>query len=284
MTILLFGKTGQLGRALEKQIAGSRPVVAPDRSRVDLTNLGQVREIIAALKPYAIINAAAYTNVERAEHENADLCDLVNHQAVKVMAREAKEQGSLFITYSTDYVFDGIKPGPYREDDPPSPLNIYGHTKMLGEMAVRDSGCRHLILRTSWVYSSQPGNFVSNIVEAASMRSKIEVVNDQIGSPTHADDLARATLTMLARKAPPFKEAGATYHCTGQGSVSRFDFAKKILDYSGLKVHTRLVPIETSALVSPVDRPLNSALDCSRLERDYGIVMPDWEKSLKSLF
>ncbi len=284
MKILLFGKTGQLGRALEQQIGGAHEVIAPDRTRVDFTNLAQVREMVAVAKPYVILNAAAYTNVDRAEQDANELCDLVNHQAVRVMAKEAALQGSLLVTYSTDYVFDGMKSGAYVEDDAPAPLNHYGHTKMLGEMAVRESGCRHLILRTSWVYSDSPDNFVSKIIEAATARSKLEVVDDQVGSPTLADDLARTTLAMLARKTPPYQGPGATYHCTASGSVSRFEFAKKILDYSGLRAHTRLIPIPTHAVASPVDRPLNSLLDCSKLKRDYGLTMPAWDVSLKTLF
>lgn len=284
MSILLFGKTGQIGRAIEQQIGATHEVIAPDRTRVDFTNLGQVREIIAATKPYAIINAAAYTNVDRAEQEDADLCDLINHQAVRVMAREARTQGSLLISYSTDYVFNGVKAGPYTETDLPAPLNVYGHTKLLGDLAIQESGCRHLILRTSWVYSDGAENFVSKLLKQASLKTKIDMVDDQIGSPTFAEDLARATLAMLARKTPPFSEPGALYNCAAQGTVSRFDFAKKILDLSGLRAHTRLVPIQTAGIFSPVDRPLNSSLDCSKLKKDYGIVMPTWEESLRTLF
>ena len=284
MKILLFGKTGQLGRALERQIAGAHEVIAPDRTRVDFTNLAQVREMVASVKPYVILNAAAYTNVDRAEQDADELCDLVNHQALRVMAKEAHLQGSLLVTYSTDYIFDGLKSGPYVEDDSPAPLNHYGHTKLLGEMAVRDSGCRHLILRTSWIYSDSPDNFVSKILDSATTKSKLEVVDDQIGSPTFAEDLARTTMDMLARKTAPYTGTGATYHCAGTGSVSRYAFAQKILEYSGLRAHTRLMPIQTHAVASPVDRPLNSLLDCSKLKRDYGITMPAWDVSLKTLF
>lgn len=283
MTVLLFGKTGQVGRAIESRIAGSREIIAPDRTRVDFTRLGQVREIIAETRPYAIINAAAYNNVERAEQEESELCDMVNHQAVKIMAQEAQRQGSLLITYSTDYIFNGMKAGPYVETDSPAPLNVYGHTKLLGEMAVRDSGCRHLILRTSWVYSDHPGNFVSKILQQAANTSRLEVVDDQVGSPTFAEDIARVTLDILGRGKQPFAEVGATYHCSAAGTVSRLDFARKILELSGLKAHTRLSGITTQSILSPVDRPLNSSLDCSKLKRDYGITLPDWETSLRTL-
>jgi dTDP-4-dehydrorhamnose reductase len=278
MTILLFGKTGQLGRSLQRHIGESHALIAPDRAQVDLRNPAQLRDIIAAVKPSIILNAAAYTNVDLAERE-PELCDVVNHRAVAVMAEEARAQGSLLVTYSTDYVFDGAKPAPYTETDPPSPLNVYGRSKLLGERAVQGSGCDALILRTSWLYSGGPGDFVGKILRAAAEKPEIKVADDQIGSLTSADDLADATLRMLASRDGP----RGLYHCAASGAASRYEIAAKILEYAGLSDRARLIPVPTRAIPSPAHRPLNSALDCSRLRNDYGIVMPQWNASLKAL-
>lgn len=267
MSIVLFGKTGQLGEALLR--TGPENIKAFDRSYVDLTNPDHICAVLADTKPSVIINAAAYTAVDQAENE-PDIADAVNHVAVACMAEEALKYNALLVTYSTDYVFDGAKQSPYNESDTALPLNVYGSSKLAGENAVITSGCRHLILRTSWLYSDRPGNFTAKILSAAKDRDELRVVSDQLGAPTHTNDLAAATFNILNR---PIKYG--LYHCASTGFVSRAEWARRIISRAGLK--TRIIEIATDEIASAARRPLNSQLSCEKLERDYGITMPRWD-------
>jgi dTDP-4-dehydrorhamnose reductase len=266
MSIVLFGKNGQLGQAL--LAAGPADTKAFDRSYVDLTNPDHIRAVLTDTKPTIIINAAAYTAVDKAEEE-ASIADAINHLAVACMAEEALKHDAVFVTYSTDYVFDGKKDTPYSEDDIPAPLNIYGSTKYAGEQAVLASGCRHLVLRTSWLYSDTPGNFVGKILSAAKSNAELRVVSDQVGAPTHVRDLAKTTFKMLENPV-----TSGLYHCAASGSVSRADWAKQIIERAGLA--TKITPIETSETTSAAQRPLNSRLSSRKLADDYGMTMPEW--------
>lgn len=266
MSIVLFGKNGQLGTAL---LAANPAMKAFDRSYVDLTNPDHIRAVIEENRPDIILNAAAYTAVDRAEQE-ADIANTVNHLAVACMAEEALKHHALLVSYSTDYVFDGSKEGAYTEDDPPAPLNIYGATKLAGERAIAASGCRHIILRTSWVYSGKPGNFVAKIISAAKNNQELRVVNDQIGAPTHVRDLARATFSILEKSL-----ASGLYHCAATGFVSRADWARHIVRKAGLD--TEIVEIKTHDTDSAAVRPLNSKLSSKKLEDACGVIMPRWD-------
>lgn len=267
MSIILFGKNGQLGQAL---LASSpEEIKAFDRSYVDLTNLDQIRAVIAESKPTIIINAAAYTAVDKAEEEPA-IADAVNHLAVACMAEEAAKSDALFVTYSTDYVFDGKKDSAYTEEDAPAPLNVYGATKLAGELTILSSGCRHIILRTSWLYSDAPGNFVAKIIFAAKNNKELRVVSDQIGAPTHVKDLAEATFKILEK---PITRG--LYHCAATGFVSRADWARQIIKNAGLD--TKIVEIKTSETNSAAQRPLNSQLSSKKLADTFGITLPRWD-------
>lgn len=265
MTIILFGKNGQLGTAL---CAANPDIKAFDRSYVDLNNPDHIRAVISDTKPDIIINAAAYTAVDQAEQDPAT-ADAVNHLAVACMADEALRHNALLVTYSTDYVFDGKKDGPYTEGDTPAPLNIYGTTKYAGEQAVIVSGCRHLILRTSWLYSDTPGNFAGKIIAAAQKNAELSVVDDQIGAPTHVKALVDATFKLLQTQT-----ANGLYHCAATGFVSRAEWARHIIQKARLE--TKVIPVKTADRPSMAARPLNSQLSSQKLLDEYGIIMPPW--------
>jgi len=234
-TILLTGKTGQLGSELNRSLRRLGEVIAPDRSELDLRDPGKIRRVMRDAKPQLVVNAAAYTAVDAAETDEADAL-AINAEAPKMFALEAKTLGALLIHFSTDYVFDGSKKTPYAESDSPNPLNAYGRTKLAGEEAIRNSGAAHLIFRTSWIYATQGRNFLLTILRLATEREELKIVEDQIGSPTSATDLAEATTAVLngmvattdGQLIPP--KLTGTYHMTAAGETTWYDFAKAILD------------------------------------------------------
>lgn len=284
--ILLIGRTGQLGWELARVLPSHGQVAALDRSQMELTEPDSVRKAIRAASPDIIVNAAAYTAVDKAESE-PDLAMQVNGVAPGVIAEEAKRAGALLIHYSTDYVFDGTKAAPYTEDDPPNPLNAYGKSKLAGERAIAACGCAYIILRTSWVYAGRgSGNFVTTILRLAREKSELPVVSDQIGSPTWARALAEASGELVAQAAQA-REVPGIYHLAARGYASRFDFARRILEIARDTSHDKSGwasprPITTAEYPLPARRPLSVATSKDKIKEAFGIEMPDWEVQLRS--
>lgn len=283
--ILLIGKTGQLGWELQQSLAPLGRLIALDRTQMDLTRPDSVRRAIRDAAPDIIVNAAGYTAVDKAESE-PDLAMQVNAVAPGVMAEEARRLDALLIHYSTDYVFDGRNSEPYTEVDEPNPLNAYGKSKLEGERAIAASGCAHLILRASWIYSDHGANFVLTMLRLARERKEIVVVDDQIGSPTWARALAQTSAELLG-KVRRTKEETGIYHLSASGYTSRYDFAKKIVEIarelSGKKEGWATVrPIKNAEYPLPAKRPLNAATSKEKIKRVFGIEMPVWTEQLYS--
>jgi dTDP-4-dehydrorhamnose reductase len=296
-TILLTGKTGQVGFELNRLLPRLGKIVAPDRNELDLLKPESVRRVIRETRPQVIVNAAAYTAVDAAERDEVT-AEVVNSDAVGVLAEEANKIGAPLIHYSTDYVFDGEKKAPYVETDAQNPVNVYGKTKLAGEEAIRSSGVPHLIFRTCWVYATRGRNFLLTILRLAIEREELKIVDDQVGAPTCAADLATATAKILAeifsgaQGAIDFSCTSESYHMTAPGQTSWHGFAKAILeeataaslDLPWLKAATkgrplvarRVVPISTAEFGSPTQRPLYSILSNERLKLTFGVVLPDW--------
>jgi len=273
--ILLTGRNGQVGWELAGTLAAVGEVVALDRASLDLCDAAAIRRVVRELRPDIVVNAAAYTAVDRAESE-ADIASRVNGAAPGILAEEARRLGALLIHYSTDYVFDGEKDAPYTEGDRPNPLSSYGRSKLEGESAIRASGCRHLILRSSWVYSHRGQNFLRTILRLARERPELRVVDDQFGAPTSAITIARATAAIL--RDPRYE---GLFHMSAGGSTSWHGFAQTILEHESLS--TRLIPIPSKDYRSAARRPRNSVLDNSRLQATYGIVLDDWRAQLREV-
>jgi len=271
MRILLTGATGQVGWELRKALAPLGEVRVFDRFGLDLADAPALVASVRALLPEVIVNAAAYTAVDKAEAER-DEAFAINATAPRVLAEEAKRIGAFLIHYSTDYVFDGEKATPYVEDDAPHPINAYGASKLAGERAIVGSGCRYLILRTSWVYGPRGRNFYLTMLRLARERPELRVVDDQVGAPTSSLEIARATALLIG------KGAEGLYHMTAAGETTWCGFARAIL--SGAGVATPVVAIRTEDYPTPARRPRNSRLDCSRLRADFGLSLAPWEKQL----
>ena len=270
MNILLTGRNGQVGSELASRLPALGSVTATARAELDLGDADAVRRVVREAKPDVIVNTAAYTAVDKAETEEA-LALRINGEAPGLLAEEAKGLGALLVHYSTDYVFDGAADRPYREDDPVHPLGAYGRTKLEGEKRIRASGCRHLIVRTAWVYG-QGGNFVRAILRQASQGNALRVVNDQFGAPTWARDIADATVQLVA------KRAEGTFHVSAAGVTTWYDVALEVLRVSGLGVEVR--PVSTAEYGARALRPRYSVLDNSRL-RSVGIPpIGDWRQRL----
>lgn len=292
MSILLLGKNGQVGWQLQRSLAPHGEVVACDRSVCDVTDFDHLRSVIRQLRPAVIVNAAAYTAVDRAEAE-PELALQINGEAPGIMAEEAARLGALLIHYSTDYVFDGDKPAPYREDDPTGPRSVYGRSKLAGEEAIRAVGGKSVIFRTSWVFGARGVNFVKTILRLAREKETLNVVNDQVGSPTAAAMIATVTgvvLAMLRQGDTMQRDEQRLYHlCCGR-PVNWHEFATTIVKLAtgtpGFDL--RLTPGAISAIPgseypTAAERPRNSRLDCTRLERDFGLQMPDWQPYLERM-
>jgi len=280
--ILVTGHSGQVARELALALAGQGELLILGRDRLDLADSEAIRQRVRAERPELIINAAAHTAVDQAESEPEDALAL-NATAPGVLAEEAAALGAPLIHYSTDYVFDGRKTAPYTEDDHPSPLGVYGRSKLAGEEAIRAVGGAHLILRTSWVYSLHGRNFLLTMQRLLQEREQLNVVDDQVGAPTWAGDIAIATAALIQRWQQG-RQAWGTYHFTAAGETSWFGFASAIaetLKAEG-KPCARLEPIPSSAYPTPAQRPLNSRLDGSKLRRDWNVVLPDWRQGLEA--
>lgn len=289
--ILLLGKDGQVGWQLQRSLAPLGTVTAVGRAECDLTDANQLRQLIRANKPRIIVNAAAYTAVDKAETE-AELATHINADAPAVMAEETKSLDALLVHYSTDYVFDGRKATAYVESDTPNPLSVYGRSKLAGEQAVAAAGCRALIFRTSWVFGARGKNFVKTILRLAGEGRALRIVDDQIGSPTPAAMISSVTGLVLAalRRGGQLPEAATLYHLAAANPVSWCGFARTIVDlaaktpgFSGLPAPETITAISTADYPLPAMRPMNSRLDCSRLEADFGLEMPDWQPYLSRM-
>lgn len=281
LNILITGKHGQVSRELQKVLGDSAELHVLGRDQLDLSDAQGIRDQVRKLRPALIINPAAHTAVDQAESEEA-LAMAINAQAPGILAEEAARLDIPLIHYSTDYVFDGSKPGPYTEQDSPNPLGVYGHSKLAGEEAIRKVAGKHLILRTSWVYSLHGRNFLLTMQRLLQEKPELRVVADQIGAPTWAGTIAQGTRSLIERWSQGQAGAWGTYHLTAQGETSWFGFAEEIGRHlrSEGKPCAKLEPIPSSAYPTPAVRPLNSRLDCSRLEREWQVRLPDWREAL----
>lgn len=278
MSVLLFGRDGQLGSYLQTHLGSYGDLVSYDRE-LDLRDGVALRQAIARARPQLIINASAYTAVDLAETEAED-ARLVNTEAPRIMAQAAATTGALLVHYSTDYVFDGAATTPYTEEAATRPLGVYGKTKAAGEEAVRANCRTHFIIRTAWLYSHSGKNFLKTVLRMASEQPKLRIVADRTGSPTCAADVGDATLKMLdALQRHPSEALFGTYHMTAQGQTSWHGFASKIVEYAAAQVTVE--PIATSEYPTPARRPAYSVLDNSKLARAFGVALPHWEQGLR---
>ena len=277
MRILLLGKNGQIGWELHRALAPLGELTALGPGQFDLSNLDGLRGVVRAARPDVIVNAAAYTAVDPAEKES-ELAHTLNARAPEAIAEEARRLGALMVHYSTDYVFDGQKQGAYSEDDPTHPLNVYGHSKLAGDRAIAASGCRYLVLRTSWVYSARSTNFFLTIGRLAGELNELRVVADQHGVPNWSRTLGEATAAILATGLRREWPTG-TYHLSSRGTTTWHGFAQAILEE--LRIDKPVVPLRTDQFPRPAKRPPNGTLDSGKLERDLGIVLPDWRQALE---
>jgi dTDP-4-dehydrorhamnose reductase len=287
MKILLIGNTGQLGWELHRSLAPLGQVVAIDYPEINLADADGIRRLAREVKPDLIVNPAAYTAVDRAESE-PQVCRAINSTAPGIIAEEACAMRAAFIHYSTDYVFDGAKSTPYVEDDQPNPLNIYGSSKLDGEKAVQQAGCAALILRTSWVYSTRQGGFVTKVLQWSRQQRTMRVVSDQAASPTWCRMLAEATAQVVASGSRDIysfiDEHKGLYHLAGSGKATRWEWAKAILELDPHKEQQVVAELEqalTADFPTPARRPLQTALDCACFERTFGYTLPDWRAALK---
>ena len=287
MKILLFGKNGQVGWELQRSLAPLGELIALDRHLVDglcgdLSDLGALRATIRRVRPDIIVNAAAYTAVDKAESE-AELAECVNGHACHVMAEEAESIGAWLIHYSTDYVFSGNGSVPWKETDAVAPLSHYGISKVAGERAILSSGCKHLIFRTSWAYCTRGNNFAKTMLRLAKERQTLDVVADQVGAPTGADLIADVT-ALAIQQVLQRPELAGLYHLTASGEVSWHGYASYVVDFAqanGVQLAvTAINPIETSAYPSPARRPLNSRLCTQKLRDNFCLHLPDWQSGV----
>jgi dTDP-4-dehydrorhamnose reductase len=305
-TILLTGRTGQVGSELLRLLPKIGEVVAPDRQELDLLNPDSIRRAVREIRPEFIVNAAAFTAVDVAEAQEPDAY-AINANAPGVLAEEAKKIGAAVIHYSTDYVFDGSKRTPYDESDSVAPINVYGKTKLAGEQAVCAVGVPHLIFRTAWVYSARGRNFLRTILRLATEKEELRVIRDQFGTPTWSRDIAEATVKILAQLTSQdssvtnsFSSVSGIYHLTAAGETTWFDFARAILEEAAHLSPTvewfeettrgrplitrRIIPITTAEYPTRAARPAFSVLSNSHLIQTFGIGLPDWRTQVHLVF
>ncbi|WP_306308181.1 dTDP-4-dehydrorhamnose reductase [Sulfuriferula thiophila] len=279
MKILLTGVNGQVGWELRRTLATLGEVVAPTRAQLDLTDAVALRSFVHEVRPDLIVNPAAYTAVDKAEAE-PELAHTINAIAPAVMAEAASQINAAMVHYSTDYVFDGSKPGAYLESDATNPLSVYGRTKLEGEQAIIAAGIPHLILRTSWVYGLRGGNFLLTMQRLFKERDSLNVVNDQFGAPTWSRMIAEASAQIIAQR--PFPDNSGIYNLTSAGNISWHDFAQAILARTTLPEgkQVALGAIPAAQYPTAATRPVNSVLSGSKVQKTFGICMPDWEAAL----
>ena len=285
MRILVTGGAGQLGWELRRTLAIFGEVVAPPRDILDLASADSIVAAVRGIRPGLIVNAAAYTAVDQAESDS-DRAMKINGEAPRILAEEAALRNAALIHYSTDYVFDGRKVEPYREDDEVAPINVYGQTKLAGEQGVLAAKAAHVIFRTSWVYGPRGRNFLLTMLRLGRERRELKVVDDQFGAPTSARLIAEATAAVLGRSfaaekfdCDRFREMGGCYHLTAAGRTTWFGFAQAVL--MGKEGMAKVLPIPTSAYPTPARRPRNSMLDNHKLEEQFGFSLPDWKVGLQ---
>jgi len=287
MKILLFGKNGQVGWELHRSLQPLGEVTALGRKEADFSNPESLRVIVRKTKPDVIVNAAAYTAVDKAEEEE-ELAATINEMAPRALAEEALKLNALLVHYSTDYVFDGSKNEPYSETDTPNPINAYGRTKLAGELAIQSSGCDYLIFRTSWVYASRGHNFLLTMLKLTQEREKLSIVADQIGAPTSARLIADTSVHCIKQSA---KErllgvfSSDLYHLTASGHTSWHGFTEEIVSFAGnsMNLHLKIKEVKaipTTEYPTPATRPMNSRLALTKLESIFTIKVPDWKIAL----
>jgi len=287
MVVLVTGANGQLGQSLQF-IAANYPelhFVFCTSADLDISDLEKCKEVFSKLKPNYCINAAAYTAVDKAESE-AEKAHLINVIGTKNLAAVCKEFSSILLHISTDFVFDGTKNSPYNESDTPNPTGVYGKTKLEGEQAVQQAWQKHYIVRTSWVYSQFGNNFMKTMLRLASERDSISVVNDQIGTPTNAVDLAECLVkiichTELVEVQQPTTDNFGVYNFSNEGQCSWYDFAKKIFEINNCTIDLKSIP--TSSFPTPAKRPKYSVLDKTKIKSNFGLEIKNWEDSLKTI-
>ena len=288
--ILLFGKGGQVGWELQRSLAPLGDLVALDFDSTvycgDFTNLAGLAETVRAVRPDVIVNAGAHTAVDKAETE-PDLVRTINALAPGVLASAAANTGAWLVHYSTDYVFDGSGTTPWVETDTPAPLSVYGRTKLEGEQLIQSSGCKHLIFRTSWVYSARGGNFAKTMLKLAQERQTLKVVGDQFGAPTGADLLADVTAhairQVLAQPAAMSADLAGLYHLAPTGFISWFEYAKEVFSHVRIEefaikiIANEIQAVASSAYPTAARRPLNSRLDTAKLQSTFNLTLPHWK-------
>ena len=303
--ILLIGNNGQVGRELNRMLPQLGDVKSLGREQLDISKPEEIRRVIRTSRPNLIVNAAAYTAVDKAESEQ-NLARAVNAEAPAVMAEEAKTLGAFLVHYSTDYVFDGTKMSPYTEQDTTNPKNVYGKTKLEGEVAIQQSGASNLIFRTAWVYAAEGRNFLLTILRLATQREELKIVCDQTGAPTTSSEIAKTTTKILSQifaqgngsYSPA--DANSVYHMTAGGETTWFGFTQAILEHArkidagaawftaatnSRPLVTRTVtPIPASEYPTPARRPAYSVLSNERLNRQFSVRLPDWQTQLSSIF
>lgn len=286
--ILIVGANGQVGRELQRSFAGAGELLCCTRKDVDLAREESIRETIRNAAPDLILNAAAYTAVDRAESE-PELAMAINAHAPRVLAEEAARRNTLLVHYSTDYVFDGTKQEPWVETDQTNPLNVYGASKLAGEQAIEEVGGKYLIFRTSWVYGPHGHNFLLTMLRLAREREQLDIVDDQIGAPTSSIEIANATRLVTDRlQSPGFQDSGSwagIYHMTCAGETSWFGFARQILAKIANPLEAKqpkLVPISTESYPTPAKRPRNSVLSNQKLSNSFGLSLADWQGALEA--
>ncbi|HSQ72403.1 MAG TPA: dTDP-4-dehydrorhamnose reductase [Rubrivivax sp.] len=292
MKILLLGCKGQVGWELQRSLAPLGELVAcdfdtPGELKADFSDTGSLAALVRRVQPQLIVNSAAHTAVDKAESE-ADFARTLNATAPGILAREAAATGALLVHYSTDYVFDGSGNAPRGEDAPTAPLSVYGRTKLEGEGLIRASGCRHLILRTSWVYAARGGNFARTMLKLAAERDALKVISDQVGAPTGAELLADVTAHAV-RRVLDEPALGGSYHCVAGGETNWFEYARFVIEWARahgqpIRVASDAIhPIPTTAYPTPAARPLNSRLSTHKLQQAFGLTLPPWQTGVERM-
>jgi len=280
--ILILGAGGQVGTELQRSFAGAGDVTAFGRETADLSKPEELRSLIRQFHPDVILNAAAYTAVDRAESE-PELALTVNGEAPCVLAEEAANLNALLVHYSTDYVFDGSKRSPWEEADETNPLNVYGRTKLAGERAIQEVGGRYLIFRTSWVYGPHGRNFLLTMLRLGRERDQLKIVDDQFGAPTSSAAIADATRAAVERAKAGGANHSGVYHMTCGGEATWFGFAKEIFAEQERRTESKspqIIPIPSREYPVPAMRPANSVLSNQKLQSSFGIALPDWQTAL----
>ena len=286
MKILVTGPAGQIGWELMRRLPALGQVVPIDRNAMELTDAGSVRRVFDRMKPDVIVNAAGYTDVDGAEAET-ELAHAVNGVAPGILAAEAERVGAAIVHYSTDYVFDGAKGAPYGPDDEPNPINAYGRSKLAGEQAIIASGAGHLILRTSWVYSTRRKNFLLTMLRLAAERPELRVVNDQHGCPSWSRLIAEGTAKIIAlaeRGRDIFSRGGAAgvYHLACTGPATWCELARHVIEVAGVDPKPTVTPIASAEYAAAAQRPRYSVLDCSKTKQDFGVDLGPWRPAVSA--